>query len=154
MKKRNCAVAILARPPLNWSNPERIDFSSFETLVIRRSSKVALAPGALCFPGGGIEEGETPEEAARREFKEEVGLDIVVKKLLAQRQTPYGSPLYLFLAESSSGDASDLPVALQEEEVDSYEWRTLPDLLNDPDFLPNNRDVLKEILDGSLKLSD
>ena len=34
------------------------------------------------FPGGGIEEGETPEEAAVREVKEELGIDIEIVKLL------------------------------------------------------------------------
>ena len=29
-----------------------------------RSEKLEHQPGDICFPGGGIEEGETPEEAA------------------------------------------------------------------------------------------
>lgn len=37
------------------------------------------------FPGGGIEKGETPAEAARREFTEETGL-----KLPAERFIPFG----------------------------------------------------------------
>ncbi len=35
-------------------------------------------------PGGGIEDGETPEEAAIRELKEECGLDGVIVKKLAK----------------------------------------------------------------------
>ena len=35
-----------------------------------RSEKLEHQPGDICFPGGGIEEGETPEEAALRELTE------------------------------------------------------------------------------------
>lgn len=36
--------------------------------------------GYFKFPGGGIDEGETPEQAAIREAKEELGIDIFIEK--------------------------------------------------------------------------
>lgn len=36
------------------------------------------------FPGGGIEEGETPEEATKREAYEELGVHIEVEHLIAK----------------------------------------------------------------------
>lgn len=44
-------------------------------LLLRRSDSVDK-PGLWAFPGGGIEVGETAEEAARRELSEEIGLSI------------------------------------------------------------------------------
>lgn len=38
--------------------------------------------GKWGFPGGAIELGETPEEAAVRELKEETGLDVAVESLI------------------------------------------------------------------------
>ncbi|HEY5158219.1 MAG TPA: NUDIX domain-containing protein, partial [Anaerolineales bacterium] len=36
------------------------------------------------FPGGHVEEGETPEQAAVREAAEELGLQVVIKKMLVR----------------------------------------------------------------------
>lgn len=55
-------------------------------LLIRR--KVRLLKLEWAFPGGVIHEGETDEEAVIREVKEEVGIDVRVKKKLLERKHP------------------------------------------------------------------
>lgn len=52
------------------------------------------------LPGGGVEAGETPAEAAVREFKEETGLDVKSVRLLWEGSYGHGarrSPEYCFL---------------------------------------------------------
>ncbi len=44
-----------------------------EILLLKRADNAGDYPGHWCFPGGRIEEGETPEQAARRESLEEIG---------------------------------------------------------------------------------
>lgn len=44
-------------------------------LLTRRAAHLSSHPGQVSFPGGRIEPGETPEQAALREAMEEVGLD-------------------------------------------------------------------------------
>ena len=39
-----------------------------------RSKKLNSQPGDICFPGGRIDKGETPKEAALREISEELGI--------------------------------------------------------------------------------
>lgn len=54
--------------------------------IFNENGEVLLQKRADCnkwgFPGGAVELGETPEMAAKREVKEETGLDIEVQKLI------------------------------------------------------------------------
>jgi|WetSurMetagenome_2_1015567.scaffolds.fasta_scaffold01362_6 uncharacterized protein len=51
-------------------------------LFLRRSGE-GDHPGEWCWPGGGVDPGETPESAARREVEEETGHQIDGKLILA-----------------------------------------------------------------------
>ncbi|MCQ2512521.1 MAG: CoA pyrophosphatase [Lachnospiraceae bacterium] len=44
----------------------------YDVLLQTRSGKIAEQPGDVCLPGGSIEKGETPKEAALREACEEL----------------------------------------------------------------------------------
>jgi 8-oxo-dGTP pyrophosphatase MutT (NUDIX family) len=45
-----------------------------KVLLVQPGAKSLHLEGTVAIPGGHIEDGETPEEAARREFTEETGL--------------------------------------------------------------------------------
>jgi 8-oxo-dGTP diphosphatase len=54
------------------------------------------------FPGGGIDPGETPEQAAVREAREETGLEVVLDRLVAEVNFR-GNRQYFYLAHPVGG---------------------------------------------------
>lgn len=55
-----------------------------ELLFTVRSRALAHHAGQISFPGGGVEAGESPEQAARREAYEEVGLEVPETAILGR----------------------------------------------------------------------
>jgi 8-oxo-dGTP pyrophosphatase MutT (NUDIX family) len=54
----------------------------FELLFTVRSSQLSNHAGEISFPGGRVDEGESLEEAARREAFEEIGLTVTSENIL------------------------------------------------------------------------
>ncbi|MEV5944600.1 NUDIX hydrolase [Streptomyces sp. NPDC051994] len=86
-------------------------------LMIRRRQKEGELLWA--FPGGAVEEGETPEQAAVREVAEEVGLAVESRKVLGRRVHPKtGREMVYTACTAVDGE----PTVLDEEEIAEVAW--------------------------------
>ncbi len=117
-------------------------------LIIRRSRHV-VAPRAICFPGGGIESGESESQALTREIDEELGAAIVPIRCLWRSTTAWNVELSWWLARLVP------PIDLKPNpaEVESLDWLTPSELLLVPELLASNREFLAAVLDGRVQLS-
>jgi 8-oxo-dGTP diphosphatase len=57
--------------------------------LITQRRPTAVLPGLWEFPGGRVEEGESDEEALRRELRERLGTEVEVKAQIAHRVHHY-----------------------------------------------------------------
>ena len=116
-------------------------------VVYKRTDKRVLyliehmARGHVSLPKGHVEDGETEEQTARREIKEETNLDVVLDTRFRAEisYSPYEDcikTVIFFAAEASSDDLIN-----QESEVASLEWLPLETALEALTF-DSDRDVL------------
>ncbi len=98
-----------------------------------------------CLPGGGVDPGETFGEAALRETREELGLEVRLTRLVGLYSRPgwYGAGTYvaLFAAEIAAGK-----LRLQPEEVIEARWFSRQEL--PAAFLQSHRRRVLDALDG------
>lgn len=77
------------------------------------------------LPGGGIEKGESPEEAALRELKEECGLDGTINRRLNVLHWKDGSTEYVFLIDVSDEQKE---IIGQDPEISEGEEQAIKDV--------------------------
>lgn len=114
-----------------------------KVLMIRRREREGKLLWA--FPGGGIEAGESPEQAAVRETAEEVGLEVKAVRVLGDRVHPQtGRHMTYVACEVITGDA----FVGDEEEIAEVAWVGHSEI---PDYVPWGLfPQVQEYLDGAL----
>ena len=99
-----------------------------KVLSAQRSESMSL-PLKWEFPGGKINDGESPEECLKRELHEELGIEVSVGQALSSATHRYPSfsvTLYPFLCEIISGEITlhehRAMVWLPREELQALDW--------------------------------
>lgn len=122
-----------------------------QVLTMLRDNKPNIDfPGMWDFPGGSREEGETPFQVAKRELKEELGLDIVENEVIWNKvypaaTTPNKEAVFMVIEISNDRIAG----VVFGGEGQGWKMADFDDFLNNKNAVPPMQERLKDYLEQS-----
>ena len=119
--------------------------SKGEILILKRNLQDAYYPGVWDIPGGGVNEGEILEEAAKREFKEECGIEVEISEdyFTVFHRTDKPVDVYGFLARLTKGD-----IVLSKEHIE-FAWMPKSKWQNF-EFIPSSKAIIETYIEKGL----
>ena len=114
-----------------------------EILFLKRSSQDKFAPNTYGLPGGHIEKDETPEEAVKREVREETGKKVVECYQIAVKTLANGGKIYYFVCAVEGVDDF---IVLDNDEHYSAQYIPTKDY-DKYDFILDLKDTILQIQD-------
>jgi len=95
-----------------------------KVLFIQRSATKKTLPNAWAFVSGTMEEGESPERTAVREAKEELGVDAIAERVMAEMDiAEFGVRLHFVICSVMAG----VPFIKAPDEIQTLRWMTFPE---------------------------
>jgi 8-oxo-dGTP pyrophosphatase MutT (NUDIX family) len=124
--------------------------TSFGGVVVRGSDTIVITPVGKTvtgLPKGGPRQGETAEETAAREVREETGVEVTVRERLGDVRYWYRrggkrilKTVHFFLCDYVAGDTAD-----HDHEVDEARWIPLEEAAVTLSF-PGEREMIERAL--------
>lgn len=104
-----------------------------DLILTERAHHMRSQPGQVSFPGGAVDPGETPRQAALREAKEETGIDPETVKVLGELPEIWLPPSNFSVTTVVGWSHADHAWNVSPHEVHAI-WRTPIEQLLDPEF--------------------
>ena len=111
--------------------------SENKILIAQRKANDNLFGGLWEFPGGKIEDGETPEECMARELKEELEIEVEVGTLITSNKHVYPNGIFELLAYKVEHISGNFVL----NDHDEVKWITI-DEISKFDFPPANTPII------------